>query len=243
MLHLAADEVHGRCHESGGPSALASVADATARAELIASRARIVTAEGDARRRLARDLHDGAQQRLVSAIVSLQLADRSFDRGDAASARRLLREALVHASDGLAELRELVAGVHPRILTSHGLRPAIQAMAQRNHTPVKVDIPGERYPPHVETTTYFVVAEALTNAAKHARATKIAVSVNVDAGTLVVCIADDGIGGANPDGNGLRGLRDRVEAFGGTLAIISPPGRGTRLRVTLPSADPAWDDE
>jgi signal transduction histidine kinase len=219
-----------------------AVANATARAELIASRARIVTAADDARRRLARDLHDGAQQRLVSAVISLQLAQRSLDTDHAADARRLVRDALAHASDGLAELRELAAGVHPSILTNRGLQAAIEALAQRNITPVSVYVPDERFPAHVESTAYFVVAEALTNATKHAQARQIVVSAHADGQALIVNVQDDGIGGADPHGGGLRGLRDRVEALAGSLVLASSPESGTRLHATLPLAYPARRD-
>jgi signal transduction histidine kinase len=212
-----------------------AVANATARGELVASRARIVTAADDARRRLARDLHDGAQQRLVSAVISLQLAERSFEQ-DPASTKRLVHEALGHARDGLADLRELAAGVHPSILTNRGLQAAIDALARRSITPVSVDVPDERYPAHVEATSYFVVAEALTNAAKHAQATRIAVSAHTDARTLVIDVQDDGVGGADPCGGGLQGLRDRVEALAGTLVLASSPELGTHLHATLPLA-------
>ncbi len=215
-----------------------AVANATARAELMASRARIVTAADDARRRLARDLHDGAQQRLVSAVISLQLAERSFEQ-DPASTGRLVRDALGHARDGLAELRELAAGVHPSILTNRGLHAAIEALAQRNVTPVSVDVPDERYPALVEATAYFVVAEALTNATKHAQATQIAVSAHTVGGALVVDIQDDGIGGADPSGGGLQGLRDRVEALAGSLLLASSSELGTHIHATLPLAIPA----
>jgi signal transduction histidine kinase len=218
-----------------------AVGNATARAELVASRARIVTAADDARRRLARDLHDGAQQQLVSTVISLQLADQRFDN-DPAGARRMVRDALRQASDGLAELRELAAGVHPSILTNRGLQAAVEALAQRNITPVMVEIPTERYPVHVEATAYFVVAEAVTNATKHAQAAQIAVSAHRDDGALVVDIWDDGIGGADPHGGGLRGLRDRVEALSGSLVLASSPGQGTHLRAALPLADPVQPD-
>jgi signal transduction histidine kinase len=218
-----------------------AVANATARAELVASRARIVTAADEARRRLARDLHDGAQQRLVSTVISLQLAEQRFDE-EPADARRLVRDALRHANDGLAELRALAAGVHPSILTNRGLQAAVDALAQRNVAPVTVEIPSERYPAHVEATAYFVVAEAITNATKHAQATQITVSAHEHDGALVVDIRDNGIGGADPGGGGLRGLRDRIEALSGSLVLASSPGQGTHLHVTLPLADPAPSD-
>jgi signal transduction histidine kinase len=210
-----------------------AVANAIARAELVASRARIVTAADEARRRLARDLHDGAQQRLVSAVISLQLADQRFDQ-DPAGARRLVRDALGHASDSLADLRELAAGVHPSILTNRGLRAAVIGLAQRNMTPVAVDMPEQRYPAQVEAAAYFVVAEALTNAAKHAQATRISVSARTDHGVLIVDVEDDGTGGADPRGGGLSGLRDRIEALAGSLVLASSPEHGTQVHVTLP---------
>ncbi len=215
-----------------------AVANATARAELVASRARIVTAAVDARRRLARDLHDGAQQRLVSTVISLQLADRSFDDAPE-STRRLVRDALTHARDGLAELRDLAAGVHPSLLTNRGLPAAVDALARRNVTPVVLDIAAERYPPHVETTAYFVIAEALTNATKHAQATVIRVSARHVDDALVLDVRDDGIGGADPHGNGLQGLRDRVEALNGSIVLTSAPAEGTHVHAQLPVAAPA----
>jgi signal transduction histidine kinase len=214
-----------------------AVANATARDELIASRARIVTAADEARRRLARDLHDGAQQRLVSTVMSLQLADQRFDR-DAVAARQQVRAALGQARDGLAELRELAAGMHPSILTNRGLAAAVEALAQRSTLPVQVRVPDVRYPAHVEAAAYFVVAEALTNAAKHARPSRVQVRVDQHDGTLRVEIDDDGVGGAALHGNGLRGLKDRVEALGGALRLDSPPGHGTRLQATLPLTAP-----
>jgi signal transduction histidine kinase len=153
-----------------------------------------------------------------------------------------VRDALRHANDGLAELRALAAGVHPSILTNRGLQAAVDALAQRNVAPVTVEIPSERYPAHVEATAYFVVAEAITNATKHAQATQITVSAHEHDGALVVDIRDNGIGGADPGGGGLRGLRDRIEALSGSLVLASSPGQGTHLHVTLPLADPAPSD-
>jgi signal transduction histidine kinase len=210
-----------------------AVSNATARAELIASRARIVAAADEARRRLARDLHDGAQQRLVSAVMSLQLADQRLD-SDPTGARRLLREALGHARDGLQDLRELAAGMHPSILTNRGLSAAVDALAQRSPLPVDIQVPDRRYPPPVEAATYFVIAEALTNTVKHACATRSHISVQEHDDTLVVDIDDDGRGGANLRGSGLPGMKDRIDALGGAFHLDSPPGRGTRLRVGLP---------
>jgi signal transduction histidine kinase len=210
-----------------------AVSNATARAELIASRARIVTAADEARRRLARDLHDGAQQRLVSAVMSLQLADQRLDT-DPTGARRMLRQALDHARDGLQELRELAAGMHPSILTNRGLSAAVDALAQRGPLPVHIRVPDLRYPPSVEAAAYFVIAEALTNTAKHAGATRSQVIVEEHGDGLVVGVDDDGRGGADLRGSGLRGIKDRVEALGGGFRLDSPPGHGTQLQVTLP---------
>jgi signal transduction histidine kinase len=214
-----------------------AVANATAHTELVASRARIVTTAQEARRRLARDLHDGAQQRLVVALITLQLADECFDR-DPARAHDLLRTALGHARDGLTDLRELAAGVHPSILTNRGLRAAVEALAGRVPLPVDVEIPAGRYPRHVEAAAYFVVAEALTNVVKHARATATRVRVEERPGVLDVLINDDGKGGADVGGGGLRGLTDRVEALGGTVQVESHAGAGTRLHACIPLAVP-----
>jgi signal transduction histidine kinase len=214
-----------------------AVANATAHAELVASRARIVTTAQEARRRLARDLHDGAQQRLVAALIALQLADERFDH-DPSEARELLRTALGHTRDGLADLRELAAGVHPSILTNRGLRAAVDALAGRGPLPVDVEAPAGRYPPHVEAAAYFVVAEALTNVAKHAQATHAEVRILDSQDVLDVRVGDDGRGGADVDGGGLRGLADRIEALGGTVAVESPAGAGTRLHVRIPLIAP-----
>jgi signal transduction histidine kinase len=215
-----------------------AVSNATARSELIASRARIVTAADAARQRLARDLHDGAQQRLVAAVMSLQLAGERLD-GEAAAARQLVEEALEHTREGLSELRELAAGMHPSILTNRGLRAAANALARRGSLPVEVDIPDGRWPPHIEAAAYFFIAEALTNAAKYAEASNAVVRVGEADGRLDIEVSDDGIGGADVTrGTGLLGLRDRVEALGGHLHVDSPPGGGTRLHATLALADP-----
>jgi len=210
-----------------------AVSNATARAELMASRARVVAAADEARRRLARDLHDGAQQRLVSVIISLQMAEQRLD-SDPPEGRRLLMDALGHAREGLHDLRELAAGMHPSILTNRGLRAAVDALAQRSPVPVEIDIIDRRCPPHVEAAVYFVVAEALTNTAKHAAATRIRVRIEVRDHTVFLDVDDDGIGGADPGGNGLQGIRDRVEALGGGFRLDSPPRNGTRMRVTVP---------
>jgi signal transduction histidine kinase len=191
-----------------------------------------VTAAYEGRRRLARDLHDGTQQRLVCAVMSLQLADQRFEQ-DPAAAWQLLQEGLGHTRDGLGELRELAAGVHPSILTNRGLHAAAAALAQRSSVPVEVRVPDERYPPHIEAAAYFVIAEALTNVAKHANASHADVRVDQHDGRLTIDVRDDGAGGADLNGSGLRGLKDRAEALGGSLRLDSPPGNGTRLHATL----------
>jgi signal transduction histidine kinase len=215
-----------------------AVSNAATRSELIASRARIVTAGDAARRRLARDLHDGAQQRLVTALMSLQLADQRIAT-DVEAGTDLLKEALDHTREGLAQLRELAAGVHPTILTNRGLRAAIEALADHSPVPVELDVPDVRFPPHVEAAGYFLAAEALTNVAKHAKASAVTVEVKQQCGTLVVAVADDGVGGANLAGNGLRGMDDRVQALGGSLRLDSAPGHGTRIEAALPLTSPA----
>jgi signal transduction histidine kinase len=211
-----------------------AVSNATTQAELIASRARIVTAADEARRRLAGDLHDGAQQQLVSAVINLQLADQQFDR-DPAAARQYLGEALNRTRDSLTELRELAAGVHPSILTNRGLPAAVPALGQRSPIPVQVEVPDGRYPAHVEAAAYFVIAEALANVTKHAGASGAQVRVHPYDGTMEIDVRDDGVGGAHLGGHGLVGLKDRVEALGGRLTLDSGTGNGTHLHVALPT--------
>jgi signal transduction histidine kinase len=217
----------------------AALANVDAREQLAASRARIVQAGYEERRRLGRDLHDGAQQELVGAVMSLRLAQRRLAR-DPDEAGELLDEALAHMETGIRELRELAAGIHPSILTDRGLGAALEALAARSPIPVEMDeVPPERLPAPVETSAYFVVAEALTNAAKHARCSYVRVRVRVEEGALTVEVIDDGIGGANPSaGSGLRGLADRVNALGGRFEIESPAGGGTTVRARIASATP-----
>jgi signal transduction histidine kinase len=210
-----------------------AVANADARAELLASRTRIVTAADEGRRKLARDLHDGAQQRLVTSIVSLQLADRQLET-DLEETRRLLHDALEQAHQGLNELRELAAGVHPAILANNGLRAAVRALAAHSRVPVHVRADAGRFPPQVEAGAYFFVAEAITNTTKHAHASRVDVEIAARESILEIEVRDDGVGGADRCGSGVRGLEDRVEALGGTFSLDSPPGRGTAVHATLP---------
>ncbi|MGZ4270287.1 MAG: GAF domain-containing sensor histidine kinase [Solirubrobacteraceae bacterium] len=211
-----------------------AVSNATARAELLASRARIVAAADEGRRRLARDLHDGAQQRFVNAAISLQLARQRWAT-DPGGAREYLDRGLEETQAGIAELRELAAGMHPSILTNRGLRAAAEALADTSALSVSVDAPAARYDPGVEAAVYFVIAEALTNVVKHARASRAEVCVREDGGNLVVDVADDGVGGAALGAHGLGGLRDRVEALGGALTVSSPPGAGTTVHAAVPT--------
>jgi signal transduction histidine kinase len=211
-----------------------AVANAYARDELIASRARIVAAADEARRRIRRDLHDGGQQRLVHARITLKLARRSLDDGDPKT-EGLIDEALEHTEGAVEALRELSHGILPGVLTRGGLRAGVEAVVARMPLPVDVDVEEERFPPGVEATAYFVVSEALTNVAKHSGATRAEVSAHSSDGTLRVEIGDDGKGGAVPGaGSGLVGLRDRIAALEGSLEIESPPGDGTRITMTLP---------
>jgi signal transduction histidine kinase len=204
-------------------------------AEVRASRARIV-AVGDAeRRRLERDLHDGAQQRLLGIRLALQLArGRLADGGVAVD--ELLVEADAEVADALAELRALARGIHPAILTDEGLAPALAGLARRTPVPVEVSVCSQRLPAAVEATAYFVAAEALANIVKHARASHASVEVARNNGRLAVAVTDDGAGGADAAGAGLRGPRDRVEALDGRMQIDSPPGGGTSVRAEIPCA-------
>jgi PAS domain S-box-containing protein len=212
-----------------------ALANAEARQQLAASRARIVEAGDEERRRLERNLHDGAQQRLVALSLDLRLCQRRLEAGDPA-AGELLARATADLAGALEELRELARGIHPAILSDKGLVPALEMLAGRATIPVELCATLEgRLPPPVEAAAYYLVAEALTNAAKHAEASAVNVSVERGNGRAVVEVADDGVGGVDQRrGSGLRGLRDRVEALGGTLEIESPAGVGTTLRARLP---------
>lgn len=210
-----------------------AVANAQTRDQLMASRARLVTAGDAARRRVVRDLHDGAQQRLVHTIVTLKLARHAL-RSNPAEVESLLASALEHAERSNVELRELAHGILPASLTSGGVRPAIEALVGRLGLPVHMDVPTERFAPEVEASTYFIVAEALTNVVKHAQASAAEVRAHSDGGVLHVEVCDDGIGGAARDGHGLVGLADRAAALGGRLEVESPARGGTRVAATLP---------
>lgn len=201
------------------------------------SRARIIEAADAERRRLERDLHDGAQQRLVALTLTLGLAETRL-RTDPGAAAPLVAQARDEAKLAVQELRELARGLHPAVLSDRGLGPALEALAGRAPVPVSVTgVPEGRLPPPVEAAAYFVVAESLTNVAKYARAGSARVTLEVGHERLRVEIADDGVGGADPfAGSGLRGLRDRVEALDGALAIASPPGAGTTVTAELPVA-------
>jgi PAS domain S-box-containing protein len=212
-----------------------ALANAEAREELHASRARIVEAGDAERRRLERNLHDGAQQRLVSLSLSLRLAQAKL-RGDVHAADEILSGASVELALALEELRELARGIHPAVLTDRGLGAALESLADRTPLPVQFDqLPDDRLPAPVEAAAFYVVSEALANVAKYAEASSVNVRVAHEDGYAVVEVADDGIGGADPEGgSGLRGLSDRVAALEGRLAIVSPPGAGTRIRAEIP---------
>jgi signal transduction histidine kinase len=212
-----------------------ALANADAREQLAASRARILRAGYEERQRLGRDLHDGAQQELVSVVISLQLAQNRWRR-DPDRARELVDDALDHAQTAVSELRSLAAGIHPSVLSDRGLVAALESLADRSPVPVELDADlDERLPMAVETTAYFVVGEALTNVAKYAHATYVQVGVAVRDGRLALDVVDDGVGGADATlGSGLRGLADRVSAHQGTLQVCSPLGRGTRVHAEIP---------
>ncbi len=216
--------------------AATAISNAQARADLAASRARIVAASDETRRRIERDLHDGTQQRLVSLGLQLRAAQDAVPPGNSGLSDELAGMASGLA-EVLAELRELSRGIHPAILTGGGLVPAVRSLARRSAVPVQLDmdVPG-RLPERVEVAAYFTISEALANVAKHARASMVRVRAGIRDGTLELLIRDDGTGGADPSrGSGLIGLTDRVEALGGTISISSPAGAGTQITVSLPA--------
>ena len=202
--------------------------------EVRASRSRIVAAADDARRMLERNLHDGAQQRLVALSLTLRLAQGKL-AGDPVAAETILESAREELALAIEDLRELARGIHPAVLTDRGLEAAVTTLAGRSPVPVEISVPAERLPGPVEAAAYYVVAEALTNVAKYAQASSAHVRVRRDNGRALVEVSDDGIGGADAgSGSGLRGLADRVAALDGTLEVESPPGGGTRIRADLP---------
>jgi signal transduction histidine kinase len=203
------------------------------------ARSRIIEAADAERRRIERDLHDGAQQRLVALALTLRMAEKRAAEGQSGAAE-LVRQAGDEAGLALKELRDLARGIHPAILTNRGLAAALRDLAGRASIPVEViAAPSERLPDQVEAAAYFVVSECLANVDKHARATVATVSVEPRGGELIVTVADDGVGGAELDaGSGLQGLEDRVGALEGRIHVESPPGEGTTVRAAIPLAEP-----
>jgi signal transduction histidine kinase len=211
-----------------------AVVNLQAREELAASRARLVAAADYERRRVVRDLHDGAQQRLVHAIVTLKFARTALQSGELDALGALIDESLEQSDRVMREIRELAQGIMPEVLTRGGLRAALRTVTDRTALPVDVTIEVDRLPAPVEATVYFLIAEALTNVAKHAAAGRAAVTVRIDGEVLHVEVRDDGRGGASSLGRGLMGLADRLAAYAGTLEIDSPPDRGTRIAASIP---------
>jgi GAF domain-containing protein len=215
--------------------AATAISNIQARSDLAASRARIVAATDEERRRVVRDLHDGAQQRLVHTVLTLKLARAALQTGGE-DARALVTEALDQAERGAAELRELAHGILPSVLTHGGLPAAVGALASRTPVPVDTHLYVDRLPAAVEASAYFVVAEALTNVAKHAHAQRAEVTAHVRDGTLEVQVRDDGVGGAQTGGSGLQGLADRLSVLDGRLRVESPAGGGTLVEAAIPLA-------
>jgi signal transduction histidine kinase len=213
-----------------------TISNVQAWSDLAASRARIVAAADEERRRVVRDLHDGAQQRFVHTIIMLKLAQRALARNED-GVPALLSEALDHAERANDELRELAHGILPEALTQGGLHAGVAELASRTPVPVAIDVSVGRLPATIEATAYFVVAEALTNVAKHARARSAAVGARIEDDTLRVDVRDDGVGGARPDGTGLAGLRDRLAVLDGRLRVRSPADGGTLVAADIP----LWD--
>jgi signal transduction histidine kinase len=210
-----------------------AIANADSRDQLMASRARLLTEADEARRRVVRDLHDGAQQRLVHTIITLQLAQRALGAQDG-KAESLMHQALEHAKQGQAELRNLSHGILPSVLTDGGLHAAIHALVGRLDLPADVDIALDRFPAEIEASAYFIVVEALTNVVKHSYATQSEVRATVRGHALHVTVRDDGRGGADAGGHGLVGMNDRITALGGRFELDSPAGGGTSITASLP---------
>jgi signal transduction histidine kinase len=204
--------------------------------ELRASRVRILQAGDDARRKLERDLHDGAQQRLVGLALDLRLAREKLD-DDPRAAAAMLDEASAELARATAELRELARGIHPAVLSDRGLQAAVELLADRAPLPVRIDASLDgRLPEPVEAAAYFVIAEALTNVVRHSGAQRAEIGVRRDDGRLLVEVSDDGGGGADTEGSGLRGLADRVAALDGNLEVAGAAGTGTTVRADIPLA-------
>jgi len=222
-----------------GPLFLVSGADITERKrqeeEVRTSRARIVAAADDARRRLERNLHDGAQQRLMASLLSLRLARAHAVAGDPGLVT-VLDSSIEELAGAVKELRELARGIHPEVLTRRGLLAALRVVVARMPVPVELDVPGDRYEEAVEAAAYYVVSEALANVVRYAQAARATVRVECESGLrLEVEVCDDGVGGADPaGGTGLRGLADRVAVLDGVFEVDSPPGEGTRVRASFP---------
>jgi signal transduction histidine kinase len=210
-----------------------AVANAQNRAELVASRARIVAATDAARRQIERDLHDGVEQRLLRLVVRLRSAAALHESDEI---RAEIADVAAELMSVIDELREISRGIHPEVLSRAGLRPALRALSRRSATPVEMDVRVEgRLPGPIEVGAYYVVSETLTNAVRHARASVVEVDAEASDGTLRLCVRDDGVGGANPGlGSGLVGLKDRIEALGGTFFVHSPAGGGTTVTCELP---------
>jgi signal transduction histidine kinase len=238
-------QYEGRIAAAGSDQFILIVREITERKEqqreLERSRQRIVDAQDDARRRLERNLHDGAQQRLVSLSLSLRLAQQQL-RSDPETADELLSSSREELMQALEELRELARGIHPAVLTHRGLPEALEALANRSPLTIELDTPEERLPRQVEAAAYYVVSEALTNVTKYAEARRVRVHVSQLNGNALVEVADDGVGGADPArGSGLRGLADRLSALNGTLVVESPPGEGTCIRAEIP-IEVGWNE-
>jgi signal transduction histidine kinase len=212
-----------------------AIANAASRAELTASRARVVAAADETRRRIERDLHDGTQQRLVSLALSLRAAEAKVP-AELEELRAELAQTASGLAAALADLHDITRGIHPAVLSKGGLEPALRTLARRVSVPVQLDLRADgRLPVPVEVAAYHVVSEGLANAAKHAQASEVRVDLDAHDSVVELAVEDDGRGGADMRrGSGLVGVRDRVEALGGTIDIESGPGRGTSLRVTLP---------
>jgi PAS domain S-box-containing protein len=244
-FHGELRQYEGRIAAAGSDQFVLIVREITERKrqqhELERSRQRIVEAQDDARRRLERNLHDGAQQRLVSLSLSLRLAQQQL-RSDPTAADELLSTSREELMQALEELRELARGIHPAVLTHRGLPEALEALANRSPLIVELETPDERLPQQVEAAAYYVVSEALANVTKYADARTVRVHISQLNGNALVKVSDDGVGGADPArGSGLRGLADRLSALNGTLVVESPPGEGTCIRAEIP-IEVGWNE-